>query len=207
MSPAVRTFTKLAALCLALPLGACRTAAAHRPLRPVPSVDLSRYMGRWYVIASIPTRWERDAYNQTETYQLEADGRIRTSFDYRRGGFEGPAKTIHSTATVLADRGNAAWRVHFFWLLHAQYLIAWLAPDYSRVIVARDARDYVWLMARTPQISPSDDRSMREQVAAMGYDLEQLRPVPQQWPPAPSSSMSRSPGAMTLRADSLSSRR
>ena len=168
-------------LALALALAACGSAGAQKPIEPVSHVKLSRYMGRWYVIASIPTRFDRDGYNQVETYHLEPDADICTSFRFDRGGFDGPAKTIHSTATVVPGSGNARWQVHLFWLLRLQYLVAWLAPDYSRVIVARDARDYVWLMARTPQISASEYQRMVARVGAMGYDLAKLREVPQRW--------------------------
>ncbi|EQD55936.1 Lipocalin-like domain protein, partial [mine drainage metagenome] len=51
-----------------------------------------------------------------------------------------------------------------------------------RVIVARDARDYVWLMARTPHISRHDYAAMVARVAAMGYDVSKLRKSPQRWP-------------------------
>lgn len=174
------TFLSLASL------AACGGAVAEAPLRPVSHVDLSRYMGSWYVIASIPTRFGRDGYNPVETYSLEPDGRICTSFRFREGGFEGPVKKIHSVAVVTADRGNAEWQVHLFWVLREQYIVAWLSPDYSRVIVARDARDYTWLMARTPHISPVDYRDMLRRLSAMGYDLSKLRTSPQHWPEAAS---------------------
>ena len=44
-------------------------------------VDLDRFMGDWYVIATIPTFLERDAYNPIETYQLNSDGTIFASPD------------------------------------------------------------------------------------------------------------------------------
>ena len=181
----MRHSRKLICLCLVLALTACRSAMAEKPIKPVGHVELPRYMGRWYVIASIPTRFGRDGYNQVETYRLDPDGEICTTFRFHNGGFDGPLKTIHSTATVLPGSGNAQWSVHLFWVLHEQYIVGWLAPDYSRVIVARDARDYVWLMARTPQVSPGEYRQMLARVRAMGYDLRKLRKVPQQWTGAP----------------------
>ena len=179
------------ALFAALALAACRGAAADKPIVPVAHVDLARYVGRWYVIAAIPTRIERDDYNPVETYRLEPDGSICTVFRFRRGSFTARLHTVHSTATVVAHSGNAEWHVHLFWLLRLQYLVAWLSPGYRRVIVARDARDYVWLMARTPHISVRAYRAMLARVAAMGYDLAKLRKSPQRWPepggPRPSS--------------------
>lgn len=162
----------------------CREAVAQAPLQPVPHVDLPRYMGSWYVVASIPTRFERNSYNPVETYRLDSDGRICTSFRFHDGGFEGPVKKIHSVATVDSDTGNAEWRVHLLWILREQYIVAWLASDYSRVIVARDARDYTWLMARTPYIAPAEYKDMLRRLRAMGYDLSKLRKSPQRWPEA-----------------------
>jgi apolipoprotein D and lipocalin family protein len=163
-------------------VGGC--AHASQPIPPVSHVDLSRYMGRWYVIASIPTRFERGGYNPVETYKLDPDGRVCTAFRFRPGSFSAPVKKIHSIASVVPGTGNAQWKVHLFWFLRAQYIVAWLAPDYSKVIVARDKRDYVWLMARTPHISEADYQAMLARVKAMGYDLSKLEKAPQQWPEA-----------------------
>ena len=61
-----------------------------------------------------------------------------------------------------------------------------LADDYSDTIVARNKRDYVWIMARTPTLPEARYRQLVAEVAAMGYDTSRLRRVPQQWPePAP----------------------
>lgn len=189
----MKNLRKSSCLCLMLALAACGSASAQKPIAPVSHVKLSEYMGRWYVIASIPTRFGRGGYDQVETYHLEPNRRICTSFRFHQGGFDGPLKTIHSTATVVPGSGNAQWQVHLFWLLRLQYLVAWLAPDYSRVIVARDARDYVWLMSRTPQISAGEYRRMVARAGAMGYDLRKLRKVPQRWTGAKDA---RTPGAV-----------
>ncbi len=170
----------LTAACMILALGACHRALADRPLTPVEHVDLSRYMGRWYVIASIPTFVERDGYDPVETYRMRPDGAIDTSFHFHKGGFDGPLKRIHSVATVVPHTGNAEWQVHLFRVLREQYIVAWLAPDYSAVIVARDARDHAWLMARTPCVADSEYRMMLERLRAMGYDTTKVVKWPQQ---------------------------
>jgi len=169
---------------MAASLVACQGANAGKPIPPVSHLDLTRYMGSWYVIASIPTHFERNEYNPVETYSLQPDGSICTSFRFREGAVRGPLKKIHSEATTLAGSGDAEWRVHLFWVMRAQYIVAWLAPDYSAVIVARDARDYAWLMARTPNISTAEYARMLARLQAMGYDLSKVRKSPQSWPEA-----------------------
>ena len=153
------------------------------PITPVSHVDLSRFMGDWYVIATIPTRFEKDAYNALEVYELKPNGDVATSFQYRDGSFDGKAKEIRSVGIVKDNTGNAVWGVQVFWPLKAQYIVAYLDADYSQVIVARDARDYVWVMARTSALSQTDYESLVARVDALGYDVSKLRKVPQQWPP------------------------
>ena len=160
------------------------TAAASElpPIKPVANVELPRFMGDWYVIASIPTRFEKDAYNALETYTQKPNGDIATSFHYRAGSFDKPVKSIHSTGIVKQGSGNAVWQVQVVWPIKAQYLVAWLKPDYSQVIIARDKRDYTWIMARTPTISQADYHALVAKVKALGYPTDKIRKVPQSWP-------------------------
>ncbi|HET6554308.1 MAG TPA: lipocalin family protein [Dyella sp.] len=172
-----RFFNSLAAVMLvALPLGSC---AEQTPITPVRHVDVGRYMGDWYVIAAIPTYFERHAYGAVESYALRPDGRVQTTFRYRAGAANGELKTMHATGLVHADSGNAVWGMQFVWPVKAEYIIAWLDPDYRAVIIARNKRDYVWIMARTPTIPQEQYDLLVARVSAMGYDLAKLRKVPQ----------------------------
>lgn len=163
----------------ALLLSACR--GGMPPLETVDRVDLERYMGDWYVIASIPTFVEDEAYNAVETYELADDGTIPTTFRFREGGFDGPVKTYESKAFVEDEESNAVWGVQFVWPIRADYRIIWLADDYSQTVVGRNQRDYVWIMARTPSIPGADYARMVEYVESVGYDVSELRKVPQRW--------------------------
>jgi apolipoprotein D and lipocalin family protein len=63
-----------------------------------------------------------------------------------------------------------------------QYLVGWLNADYSQVLVVRDARDYLWFMARTPEVSDADYGAMLDRAKAMGYDTVRIEKAPQRWP-------------------------
>lgn len=159
--------------------------AAAEPLaaiQPVAHVDLQRYMGRWYVIAMIPTPAEKGVHNPVETYRLNPDGTVCTWYRLRPDSFGAPVKLIHSTASVVPGTGDAQWSVHLYWLLRVQYLVGWLKPDYSQVMVVRDKRDYLWYMARTPEVSDADYAAMLARAKSMGYDTSKIVKVPQQWP-------------------------
>jgi apolipoprotein D and lipocalin family protein len=141
-------------------------------------VDLPRFMGDWYVIASIPTFLEKGAYNAVESYTLDPDGTIATTFTFRKGGFDGPAK-IFKPRGFVRDESNAVWGMRFVWPIKAQYLITYLNEDYTQTIIARDARDFVWIMARTPHLALKDYQRLVTKVKDMEYDTAKLREVPQ----------------------------
>jgi apolipoprotein D and lipocalin family protein len=169
----------LSSLCIVL-LAGCQSVPPHPPLRAVPAVDLQRYMGDWYVIAHIPTFIEKDAYNAVESYRLNEDGTIATTFHFNRGAPNGPLQTYNPTGFVYNTATNSEWRMQFMWPAKAEYLITYLDENYQHAIVARSKRDNVWILARTTQISDTDYAMLQSHVRAMGYDLSLLRRVPQQ---------------------------
>jgi len=149
------------------------------PIKLAENVDLNRYMGDWYIIAGTPNYIEKNAFNSVENYKLQEDGSIATTFTFNEGEFAGPKKEYHPKGFVVENTGNALWGMQFLWPFKAEYLIAYLDPDYNETIVARNARDYVWIMARTPVISASKYQQLLSRVTEMGYDTATLRKVPQ----------------------------
>ena len=148
-------------------------------------VDIPRFMGDWYVIAVIPTVIETQAYNAVENYKLDSDGTIATTFTYYKAAFNGPLKTYHPRGFVNKESGNGLWGMQFIWPFKADFRIAYLDDHYQRTIIARNARDYVWIMARTPQISEENYQEMTGFVKNLGYDMTKLRKVPQDWSKKP----------------------
>lgn len=171
--------TPLLAVMMSLIVGAC--AGRQTPLDTVEYVDLKRFMGDWYVIAHIPTFLENEAYNAVESYALNDDGTIATIFTFREGGFDGEKKRYEPRGFVRDDPSNALWGMRFVWPIKADYRVIYLDEDYNITIIGRLKRDYVWLMARSPDISDADYGSAVEVIRQVGYDLSELRRVPQQW--------------------------
>lgn len=181
MNPFQRLATTLLAPA-ALGLVACQ--GAPQPMATVAHVDLPRFMGPWYVIANIPTWIERDAHNAVESYTLAADGTIETTFTFRAGAFDGPPRSYHPRGFVLDAASNARWGMRFVWPIKADYRIVYLNDDYSQVVVARERRDHVWIMARTPELPEADYQRLLAVVGAQGYDIARVQRVPQRWPAA-----------------------
>ena len=152
------------------------------PIATVDHVDLPRFMGDWYVIAHIPAFLERNAYNAVESYRLLDDGRIATIFSFNDGGFDGRRRTFTPTGFIVDNTSNAVWVMRFIWPVNADYRIVHVDADYRQTIIGREKRDYVWIMARAPQIPAEEMQALVGLIAAQGYDTSKLRRVPQHWP-------------------------
>lgn len=159
-------------------LGGCASPA---PMPGVHHVDLDRFMGDWYVIASIPTPFEHDIYNAVENYQRIGPKEIRTTFTYRKGSFTGEQQQMQPTGFVSDVPSNAVWGMQFIWPFRGDYRIVHLDSAYRETIIGREKRDYVWIMARQPQIADADYARLLDIVKSLGYDTRQLKKVPQKW--------------------------
>ena len=151
------------------------------PITTMSQVKLERFMGPWYVIANIPTFIEKGAHNAVESYRLAPDGSIATTFTFRQGSFDGPEKRYQPTGFVIDKTSNAVWEMQFVWPFKSDYRIVYLNADYTQTVIGRDKRDYVWIMARKPEIPDSDYRDILGLLTRQGYDVGQIQKVPQRW--------------------------
>jgi apolipoprotein D and lipocalin family protein len=176
-----RSLLRLALGVLPAALVTTGCATPRQPDLPtVAAVDLPRFMGPWYVIANIPTFIEKDAHNAVESYRLDADGTIDTTFTFNAGAFDGPKKTYRPRGFVRDRQSKALWGMQFIWPIKADYRIAYLDEAYSQTIIARQARDYLWIMARQPALSDADYQHLLGVAAQLGYDVARVKKVPQQ---------------------------
>jgi apolipoprotein D and lipocalin family protein len=154
-------------------------------MKTAPNVDIPRFMGDWYVLAHIPAPAEKDAWNGVESYKLEAGTKdvIETTFKFRPGSFDAPLETMRPTGYV-SEADPAVWGMKFYWWqgpFRFEYLVLHVDPEYKETVVGRSARDYVWVMARTPTIPDADWERLTAIVKEAGYDPAKLRRVPQRW--------------------------
>jgi len=160
-------------------LAACTTS---RPPLPTPeSVDLDRFMGAWFVQGYTPILVDGEAHNAVEHYYREKDDRIATTYQFRKGGFDGELKTYTPTGFVGDDRSNARWRMQFIWPFKAKYVILYLSGNYEHTIIAHPNRKYAWIMSRHPEIDAATYRNLVDRLAAAGFDPAILERVSHDW--------------------------
>jgi apolipoprotein D and lipocalin family protein len=180
---------------LAILLTTLTSACAMNELAPLQAidrpVDLQRFMGDWYVIGSIPIDFwfasEAGAHNGVETYELRDDGKIQTTYSFRRDGFDGEEVEFNPVGWVHNTETNAEWRMQFLWPFRSAYLIAWLDDNYRYTIIGVPSRSNVWIMSRDADVSDAEYSRLLDIVEELGHDISLVQRVPQQWP-APTAS-------------------
>jgi apolipoprotein D and lipocalin family protein len=176
-------FRRIGSCTLIFALAALSACAGRQPeMETVDYVDLPRFMGDWYVVANIPTFVEKGAHNAVESYELNPDGTIATTFRFSVGGFDGEAKEYKPTGFIRNTETNALWGMQFVWPFKGDYRIVYLDDEYTQTIIGRQKRDFVWIMARTPTLPGDDYERLLQFCEALGYDRAQIRKVPQRWP-------------------------
>jgi apolipoprotein D and lipocalin family protein len=148
--------------------------AAERPLQTVVSVDLQRYLGTWYEIATIPASFQKNCVGVTAAYTLRPGGKIGVLNRCRKYTLDGKEKSIKGKAWVVDTKTNAKLKVQFFWPFSGDYWIIELDPEYQYAVVGHPGRNYLWILCRRPQMDESLYSELVEKIAAQGYDVKRI---------------------------------
>jgi len=152
-------------------------ALAQATVTSVPSVDLARYSGKWFEIASFPMFFQRNCVaDTTAEYAAAADGSVSVHNRCRTdAGFDDAT----GKATVVEGFGNSRLKVSFFWPFKSDYWVLGLDPEYRWAVVGNPNRKYLWVLSRTPQLPAKLMEAALASASAQGFDLTQLRTTTQ----------------------------
>lgn len=179
MSPLVMS-SRIAAIValLLVSLAACKSPPVNRdPSRPLPTVaqvDLERYLGRWYEVARYENSFETDCVGVTATYGRRPDGTISVTNRCLLKTLNGEESLAEGSARVVDTSTNAKLAVTFFWPFEGDYWVIGLADDYSWALVGEPSGRYLWILARTPQLSPELKTELVSKLDALGYNTKAL---------------------------------
>ncbi|OMO90922.1 hypothetical protein COLO4_18771 [Corchorus olitorius] len=155
----------------------------------VKGLDIERYMGRWYEIASFPSRFQpKDGKDTRATYTLNEDGTVHvlneTFTDGKRGFIEGTAYK----ADPKSD--EAKLKVKFYvppFLpiipVVGDYWVLYIDEDYQYALIGQPSRRYLWILSRMTHIDEEIYNQLVEKAKEEGYDVSKLHKTPQSDPP------------------------
>jgi apolipoprotein D and lipocalin family protein len=144
-------------------------------VKTVANVDLSRFVGTWYEISSIPQIFQHGCVGTNANYAARPDGQIDVLNKCLSGSLQGAERSIHGVAWVSDTSSNAKLRVQFFWPLSAPYWIIGLGENYEYAITATPDRNGLWILSRSRQMDEKLYETLVAQAAAQGFDVSRLR--------------------------------
>lgn len=154
-------------------------AKDETPLETVPYVDLDRYLGKWYEIASFPQSFQEGCVASTATYSLRKNGDINVLNECREKTFDGKLKSVEGVAKVVDKKTNSKLKVSFFWPFYGKYWIIDLGQDYEFAVVGHPDRNYLWILSRSPQMDEATLQAIIQRAEQKGYDMSRLQRTPQ----------------------------
>ncbi|GMH27298.1 hypothetical protein Nepgr_029141 [Nepenthes gracilis] len=162
---------------------------ANKEMEVVRGLDLKRYMGRWYEIASFPSRFQpKNGVNTRATYSLNEDGTVRvlneTWTDGKRGSIEGTAYKANPNSD------EAKLKVKFYvppFLpiipVVGDYWVLFIDDDYQYALIGQPSRKYLWILCRETHLDEEIYSQLEQRAKDEGYDVSKLHKTPQADPP------------------------
>ena len=144
-------------------------------LQTVPYVDVNKYMGKWYEIASFPQRFQKGCHCTTAQYTLSEKGYVIVENRCNKDSIGGRESYIKGKAFVEKNSGNAKLKVQFFWPFRAKYWIIDLAEDYSYAVVSHPNKKYLWILSRKPKMDEAIFKEILDRLGKKGLDLNKLQ--------------------------------
>jgi apolipoprotein D and lipocalin family protein len=145
-----------------------------KELKTVDYVDLEKYAGKWYEIASYPQRFQKGCLCTTAEYSLSNKGYVVVENRCKKEHVDGKDGYIKGKAFITKNSGNAKLKVQFFWPFKGKYWVIDLADDYSYAVVSHPNRNYLWILSRTSQLDKTIYAQILDRLAAKDFDLSKL---------------------------------
>lgn len=160
----------LIAMCLCPFMSSAQTSSYDNST--IEKFDLSKYLGTWYEIARFDHSFERDMQNVTAEYQLRDDGKV----DVINSGWKDGKYKVATGKARQPDPGKdpAHLEVSFFLFFYSDYNVMMLDDNYQVALVGSKSPKYLWILARTPQVSDEVLGDILDEADSRGYDTGAL---------------------------------
>lgn len=152
--------------------------SAHANLPTVESVDIARYIGKWYAVSSLPQSFTKKCLSQTAEYGILNEKTISVlNTCYKKNG---KTTDIEGKAVVADSRTNAKLVVTFnnfftrLFRVKGDYTIIKLSEGYDTVLVGSSDRKSLWIMSRTPSIAPEIYTEYKNYARTLGFEVSKM---------------------------------
>ncbi|AHW59565.1 lipocalin [Draconibacterium orientale] len=146
----------------------------------VKELDLQKYLGTWYEIARYDHRFEQGMVGVKANYSLRDDGKIRVVNSGYKNTLDGEySEAIGKAKIPDPENEPAKLKVSFFWIFYGDYYVLELDKDYQWAVIGSSSDKYLWILSRSPQMSPEIYNDLLKRITDRGYDTSALIKVKQ----------------------------
>lgn len=143
-------------------------------VHPVTGFEKERYLGTWYEIARLDHSFEEGLSRVTAEYSPREDGGIAV-INKGYSTKEGEWSVADGKAYFVEDDDTAHLKVSFFGPFYGAYVVFGLdKQDYQYAFVSGPSRDYLWLLARSPEVSDAVMAEFLERSRQLGFNTDEL---------------------------------
>ncbi len=143
----------------------------EKELPTVDEVDLKRYSGKWYEIASMPERFESGCACTTAEYKFNPEGYVEVTNRCLKDGQE---KEVHGKAFPKDENSTGKLEVQFFWPVKGKYFIMALDEDYQYALVGHPNRKHLWVLSRYPEMDEEVYINYLQIARKEGFEINKL---------------------------------
>lgn len=136
-----------------------------------PTLDIQRFMGRWYEIARYDHRFEKGMTHVSATYTLSGNGKIEV---LNEGLKEGKHKQIKGRAKQPNPQDPGKLKVSFFLWFYSDYYVLYIDPEYRYLLVGSSSDKYLWIMSREKSLAKETLDQLLDKLRVRGYDTDKL---------------------------------
>jgi len=141
--------------------------------KAVSPFDVERYLGKWYEIARLDYKFEKNLKNVTATYSLNENGSIRVDnkgYNYLQEEW----KESVGKARFVGSPEEGRLKVSFFGPFYAGYNVIALDDEYRYALVAGDNLNYLWILSRETTIPDDIKENYIKKANMIGFDTSEL---------------------------------
>ena len=140
-------------------------------VRSLSGFESEKYLGKWYEIARIDNRFEKNMINTTAEYSLNPDGTIKVvNKGYDK--IKNTEKMIEGKAKII-DKGLL--KVYFVPFFGADYNILYVDNDYQYAVVGGNKKNYLWILSRRDTLEENIYDELVKIASERGYDVKLLQ--------------------------------
>ena len=165
------TVTALLMACLMVGPVSAAGVAAPQPSKPV---SPAFFTGKWYEIARLPTKSQKDCEGGVTQFANAANGEFSLLQTCHVGALNGPLKTFDPTGKITPGRNNAKFVLTFFKVLKQEYWVIDRSDTLDWFVMVTPGGTYAWIMSRKPSMAAADKAMIVSELKAAGYPVEKL---------------------------------